>query len=1029
MHPFLRTLVYIFFFFPLTLTSQNTEFYGMTSNGGKGVGNVFRTNESGFITKQIHSFGKMDGKEPWYSRLCEASNGKLYGVTRIGGQNDKGTIYSYDIQSNKLIKEVDFGGIKGANPYGGLIEAANGKLYGMTALGGANNQGVIYEYDPVLKSYVVKFNFSIFYGARPNGRLFEASNGKLYGMTGDNNSGAIFEYDIQNDTVIKRFQFGGSNGAEALGSFIEPIPGKLYGMTKDGGPGSNSSNGVIFSFDIISNTFSTVHSFNGGSNGSRPYGSLIQATDGSLYGLTSNAGNVLTGFEGTLFKYRINSIVSFKHQAKIHMRRNTFFNLPSNRLYGATPFGDLIEADSGKLYGLTYNGGALGNSGSTEGEGVLFVYDINSDTYDQLHYFSKNTGKNPRGSLMKASNGKLYGTTTEGGNGDVGVLFEFDIALNSYTVKKHFGTIFEEGALPNGSLIEVNTEIYGMTSSGGNGSSDGTIFSVDSADNGIVYAFEFDDPFLHGSRPQGSLLKVNGTDLFGLTAIGGSNNDGVIFKYDYIQKQFSKLADLEETALGRNPTGSLIKGINSTVLGLASNGGDFYRGTLFNYSLINGIATKLYDFGGVMGQTPAGSLIRIANDKIVGACNRGGEEGLGVIFQFDESNNAYQTLYHFYDSLSGYFPSGNFVQASNGLVYGTTLKGGTSNNGVLFSFNPYSKEYLVLHSFNGTGGEIAYGKLIQASDGSLYGMTRMGGIYQKGVLFEYNIKANSFHVRTQFNGVNGSFGNGGLLEKNGCFDIYDTLIENKCGSYFLPSGKQLITQFGKQTLQDTITRTCGANYYLTIELDLSKQDTIFQYVNACNTFTWLNGKVYTKSTKRPVVALSNSNGCDTLLYLDLTINKINIDVSKNLNALTASYDSSYTHQWLNCDSSYREIVGATDNIYLPEKNGNYACEITQNGCVDTSYCISVISIGLNEYNSQKSISLYPNPVEGMLIVDQIKFNGPLEIVIVNLAGQEYFHKITESVIEHINTSEWPKGIYIFKSKQGSNVTTSKIIHL
>ena len=75
-----------------------------------------------------------DGAYPGYLKLLQASNGKLYGMTREGGSNGAGTIFSYDPATSAYTQLKDFDDTNGANPYGSLVQASDGKLYGMTSV-------------------------------------------------------------------------------------------------------------------------------------------------------------------------------------------------------------------------------------------------------------------------------------------------------------------------------------------------------------------------------------------------------------------------------------------------------------------------------------------------------------------------------------------------------------------------------------------------------------------------------------------------------------------------------------------------------------------------------------------------------------------------------------------------------------------------------------------------------------------------------------------------------------------------------
>jgi len=404
------------------------------SGGANSKGVLFQFDPSTSTYKNKLDFNGTNGTEP-YGSLMKASNGKLYGMTQFGGGNNKGVLFQYDPADSIYSKQFDFGGSANGNyPKGSLIQASDGKIYGMTTGGGTNGYGVIFQYDPFKAIYNKKFDFdSTTNGINPSGTLLQSLDGKLYGMTwmgGLNGYGVIFQYDLSTATYTKKFDFSAINGGNSEGSLIQASDGKLYGLATLGG--ANSS-GVLFQYDPITSTYTKKLDFGGTTNGSYPYGSLIQATDGKIYGMTSRGG---LKDSGVIFQYDpITSAYTKK------------FDLYGTN--GSYPFGSLMQASNGKLYGMTNYGGAFGY-------GVIFQYDITTSTFaKKIDFAGVTNGRYPygSGSLIQASDGKLYGTTSGGGVNDMGVIFEYDPTLSTIIKKIDFnGT---NGTVPNFNLIEI----------------------------------------------------------------------------------------------------------------------------------------------------------------------------------------------------------------------------------------------------------------------------------------------------------------------------------------------------------------------------------------------------------------------------------------------------------------------------------------------------------------------------------------------------------------------------------------------
>ena len=108
-------------------------------------------------------------------------------------------------------------------------------------------------------------------------------------------------------------------------------------------------------------------------------------------------------------------------------------------------------------------------------------------------------------------------------------------------------------------------------------------------------------------------------------------------------------------------------------------------------------------------------------------------------------------------------------------------------------------------------------------------------------------------------------------------------------------------------------------------------------------------------------------------------------------------------------------------------NGNYAVVISKNGCVDTSNCISVIGIGINEQMANSNIRLYPNPVADKLIIENDKVFNKAHIKVTSYTGQ----KLSEQMVTHTNQaildmSPYARGIYFVEILENGNRLIRKI---
>lgn len=189
---------------------------------------------------------------------------------------------------------------------------------------------------------------------------------------------------------------------------------------------------------------------------------------------------------------------------------------------------------------------------------------------------------------------------------------------------------------------------------------------------------------------------------------------------------------------------------------------------------------------------------------------------------------------------------------------------------------------------------------------------------------------------------------------------------------------QLITQTAVYT--QNLTNQNGCDSILTLDVTISNSTSSTLIINSCNQYFWgSTGITYTVSGVYDTTYQS-VNGCDSTLQLDLTITSNNTSVQQNGFILTAA-QSGATYQWLDCNAGNTAIVGATNRVFIAQQNGTYAVEIQSNSCTDTSACILVNSVGIDEQALDKNdkILIYPNPTD--------------EIVYINLPNQANFAQI------------------------------------
>lgn len=711
----------------------------MTQNGGQfGAGSIFKTDGSGNNeTIQQSCFVQIEGANPAATNLIQASDGKMYGMTSGGGANNSGIIFRFDPVSSAYLKMLDFDGASiGSNPQGSLMQASDGMLYGMTYSGGANGMGTIFRYDLSTSSCSNLIDFSgTSNGSSPQGSLIQGADGFLYGLTtggGNSNMGVLFQFDPVSLSFVKELDFNGaSNGRNPEGSLVQISGGMIYGLSAQGGL---HDKGVLFQFDPQTLQYTKELDFSGTGNGETPVGSLILGSDGKLYGTTYAGGSNGTG---VLFQY---------DPAGSSFAKKYDFTGGTN---GFSPMSSLVQAADGMLYGMTYQDGV-------NGQGVIFQYDPALASYSKVFDFDgASGGSQPQGALMLAADARLYGMTYGGGANGVGVLFQLDPASLLFTKKLDFAEA-TNGSFPFGALMHgADGMCYGLTSGGG-ANNMGVLFQFDPAASVYTKRMDFAGT-ANGSNPHGSLMQTTDGKIYGMTYTGGANGMGLIFQFDPLTNICSDLFDFDGTANGSYPFGSLMQASDGKLYGMTYMGGAFNEGVLFQFDPVSAMFLKMHDFSGSAdGSNPQGALIQAADGKLYGMTYYGGTANTGVLFQFDPAGSTFVKMVDFTGAVNGSNPIGSLTKASDGMIYGMTYGGGANAIGVLFRLDPVSPVFTKLMDFDGTTyGSNPEGDLIQASDGMLYGVTATGGINNKGVLFQLNPATASFIKTLDFNGADG----------------------------------------------------------------------------------------------------------------------------------------------------------------------------------------------------------------------------------------------------------------------------------
>jgi uncharacterized repeat protein (TIGR03803 family) len=371
-----------------------------------------------------------------YDELIQGVDGNFYGTTTYGGSGTCangfgvigcGTVFKLTPSGTQTVLynfTYDSGtntAVNGAYPYGGLVQGRDGNFYGTTTGGGNAGAvcngtlgcGVIFRITPAGTFTVLHaFNGALAKvpeGGVPVGRLIQASNGTFYGTT---YSGGLVQNFANQGTIFTVSPNGGfttlymfdnihstTDGANPYVGLIQGKDGSFYGTTQFGG---TSNAGTVFKFAGSKTT--VLHSFpwEPGQfypDGAYPKAALVQASDGNLYGTTSYGGTLTTYYQrGTLFRSTTKGVFT----------KLWDFNATDTSVNGITPYGGLIQASDGNLYGTTSAGGGAANSGT------LYQLTTGGVLSQIMTFDASTTGALPEAVPLQAADGTLYITNNGG---------------------------------------------------------------------------------------------------------------------------------------------------------------------------------------------------------------------------------------------------------------------------------------------------------------------------------------------------------------------------------------------------------------------------------------------------------------------------------------------------------------------------------------------------------------------------------------------------------------------------------------
>ena len=356
---------------------------------------------------------------------------------------------------------------------------------------------------------------------------------------------------------------------------------------------------------------------------------------------------------------------------------------------GENLYDSVIEGKDGRLYGTTLNGGP-------EDGGLVFALNKDGSGYAVLHNFGygATNGLSPWGTVIQGSDHRLYGATRHGGTFDAGIVFSITTNGTDFTIVRNFTTNQNEGAYPLNTVIEGNDgRLYGRTISGGtnNGSS---IFGLNQDGTGYVllHSFALDVPDYVDSYS--GLIEGSDGMLYGTTYNDGALTNGSIFRLNKNGSGFQTLHDFADSATdGGFPYGTVYETSDGVLYGTTSEGMAF-EGTLYKINRDGSGYTVLRHFHAVNGEgyLPVAPPVEGPGGWLFGTTYFNVPEETGTIYQVRKDGSGFRFLYTFQDNGSdGVYPNAPLLRGSDGALYGTTFIGsGTNVWGSVFRIKPWA---------------------------------------------------------------------------------------------------------------------------------------------------------------------------------------------------------------------------------------------------------------------------------------------------------------------------------------------------
>ncbi len=617
------------------------------------------------------------------------------------------------------------------------------------------------------------------------GPLTLGLDGRLYGAAAaaEGSGGSLYRLDTNGANPEVIYFTGNGTNFSTLQKLVYARDGKLYGWADSV---ASLASGALFRISPDGANFQTLISAQQAQT--TGWRELVDGSDDRIYAIAAarivgvnrdgsafqNIHTNLTGnafdqlFEGSDGKlYAVESTGSgliFRID-KDGSNRTVVRDFAASPVPGAASPRAVFEASNGLLYGTL---GGLGAPGTAKPK--IFEMSRDGSTFNivrELDPFLENgfSYGNLIDILIEGSDGMLYGSVPQSGLQKPGYAFRMNKDGSGFTNLFDWPAVylgFDAGVNVNRSttkfLIEgADGRIHGTTRS--TSTVPGVLYRFNRDGSGFETVYTFERPTTQGMNVNAPLSQDTNGVIYGATRNGSDNDNGTVFKINPDGSGFTVLKTFASTAQGENPAGVNV-GSDGALYGVTEGGGSAGFGTVFKMNADSSGFSVLHSFvsSGADGRVPQAPLTEGSDGALYGSTSFGGGAAAGTLFTIAKNGSGYAILHRFTNSASGSNVTARLLEGTDGRLYGTAVFAGPQGGGTVFTLNKTGGGFTLLHSFSGPGAfslRNPRGALTQGPDGTLYGTTTAGGASGFGGVFKIQTNGTDFQVLREFSSAGG----------------------------------------------------------------------------------------------------------------------------------------------------------------------------------------------------------------------------------------------------------------------------------